>query len=241
MSIKIVAHYDSKDPVTIEAKPDQTVDEIKSKIAETFDIKEDFSLFTNKILEGATKIGDLEKGDDGNVIITVKIEQPQQLKPAARRILIRTDVDMNVQEPDDIEDRVKAISDMGYSDIPLIRKALKVAYYNTERAAEFIISGYVPDQPTSAVILDKPEEKVNPAKQKILNELEVGNRKKIANEIYKVAKFAQEQSEDPEELYPYGYIIQVLAAYNWDRDAALKDLELYEVYQIMLEDEKDSK
>lgn len=218
------------DPLDLECDPKETIKDIKIRAAKKLQIDYPFDLsFFETKLDDNTVIESLKNEDDEIILIIEKAAEAEKIlneKRAAPTFIPRTDNVGPIKEPSDINELVATITEMGFTDEELVRKALRVSFYNTRRAVDFLLGGYVPEEPTSAIILDCP--KVPPrrsaAAELVTAELEKDNHKAIFDNVRRINMYAETLCN--EKLYSDFDILQYLSSTDWDEEKTIELLDL---------------
>ena len=248
MSIHLTLKCRDKPNYKIDLDPSTTIADVKSIAEKQFGLKQPITIYKNILDKNgytdSTCLKDIPSRKGNNEIVLNATDDsinaaiqtqrgrriPATMPPTK---FFRTDVIINRPEPANIKELVNSIKEMGFSDELLIRKALRISYYKRERALDYLLSGYVPDQPTTAVLINdngKSQKRVFPRSYN--SELNDSDRKKKADYLKKVVRFARINHLE-KKRYPTNYMIQLLSAFDWNIDSTLKDLDLLEARDVM--------
>lgn len=154
--------------IDLDLDPNDTVEHVKQIIGESKDVQiADIKLiFKSKFLKNEAKLSECGITDNSKIILmipnakpatvpqqkTENVEQNAQpdTKPAAIAPLPTVDAVPIREDPPDFEQKIEQLQQMGY-EYADCRKALRASLYSIESAANYLISGHIPDEPVFAV------------------------------------------------------------------------------------------
>lgn len=91
---------------------------------------------------------------------------PDKQRAKRHGIPKRTDIKQNEEPPADYNQRVARLQELGYQKDE-VEKALKVSFYNADRAYEFLSAGQIPSSPTSAL----PKQQYTPEQKQAIHNI----------------------------------------------------------------------
>lgn len=130
------------DPLVLDIEPSKTIIEIKEIVGIALDIKDTFDLaYNNELLVDHAQIQEYDISKDTMIVIHLNngdktSEQSQEIKLTFPE---RTDVDLNSDLPENFEEMVSNLIELGFKRETVI-DSLKASYFSPDQAYELLTS-----------------------------------------------------------------------------------------------------
>lgn len=130
------------DPLVLDIEPSKTISEIKEIVGIALDIKDTFDLaYNNELLVDHAQIQEYDIPKDTMIVIHLNngdktSEQSQEIKLTFPE---RTDVDLNSDLPENFEEMVSNLIELGFKRETVI-DSLKASYFSPDQAYELLTS-----------------------------------------------------------------------------------------------------
>lgn len=164
------------DPFQIEIDEKDTIENIIKLVREKLSVNSNIRLiYSNEFLSPTDTLESINYASGAPIFVDIQcsVSVPQ---PTIAPIQIEKK-NSNIKPPENYQELLDELVSLGYEE-ENCKKALSSALYNLERAADFLVNGYIPENPTTAYKTDnKCKIKIEACEKE--NEINTEDKQKI--------------------------------------------------------------